>query len=147
MKMFKRVLAAGAALMMAVTGMAMSASAANWSVYFNPASPYGMKFTDDTNLGYRTTQSTSFWDTCSSFSQTTNGANVSATVNYNVYYYDNSGKVKYCLINDLVYNGTSSKHSVPLDYYIPSYKDIYVMHHLNGNGNIASMSGSSQKQN
>ena len=35
MKMFKKVLAAGAALMMAVTGMTMGASAVYWDVYYD----------------------------------------------------------------------------------------------------------------
>ena len=72
-RLFKIIAAAGTALIMAVTGMVMTASAAqSWSVRFYPAqAPNGIQYTD-INIFANSTSTSYFYDSCPNYTQSYN---------------------------------------------------------------------------
>ena len=140
MKLFKRVIAAGAALMMAVTGMTVSASADTWSVYFIPSSPYGIKYLDIKTFTYSVVP-TRFYDGCSTYSQSTNSQGLNATVDYWAYFEDSSGDINYGTDLTRKYISTESTHQVPLQGSATSSYHLVVKHRIAMNGNSCTMSG------
>ena len=138
MKLFKRVLAAGAALMMAVTGMAMSASAATWSVYFTSGGAcqmsYPKQFSPDPSISY-------FYENCNNYTQVNAPNGGVAYVKYRGAKVSSTGTfISYCCSEYYHYN-TQSIHKVNISSTITSPNKLKVEYTLIGNGNNCSMNG------
>ena len=120
MKLFKRVLAAGAALMMAVTGMAMSASAATWSVYFTSGGAcqmsYPKQFSPDPSISY-------FYENCNNYTQVNAPNGGVAYVKYRGAKVSSTGTfISYCCSEYYHYN-TQSIHKVKATPHDPCASD------------------------
>lgn len=144
MKFGKRFAAMSSAMMLAITGMAMSASADTWSVYFNPISPYGMKSLDIKIFPAPVTISR-FYDSCNTPTTSLNAYGQIATVEYWGYCSNANGyAVHYGTLNNRLYSNGQfvSEHQVPLDWNVEAGYYLTVKHRLLSNGNISSYSGS-----
>ena len=137
-KMFKKLAAAGTALMMAVTGMAVNVSADSWSVY-QSNSQAGTKTQDD-RIFYASSSTSSFKDSCETYNQAPNAIGLPAYVNYYAFYYVN-GQFTKCTSTDRYYYNTQSLHTVPMTKTFSSSAAFYVLHNLNLNGNACSING------
>lgn len=141
-KVFKKLAAAGAALMMAVTGMAMSASAETWSVYFSST---GIpKFSDQKNFTPSSNASLKkLNDTCTAFTQTENTYGLVSYVTYYAQCKDNNGNVKYsCMPTHYYFHSNPNNPTISLTNSVPQYYTLSVSHTLQSNGNYSSMNGS-----
>ena len=139
-KMFKKLAAAGAAIMMAVTGMAVNASANSWSLYYSKTGV--CKTYDYENFAApANSQLNHFYDSCSSYIQTTNGSGQVAYVTYRAGCLDLNGNIDFFCCSQKYYYGTQSNHNVPLSTNVPANRVMRVMHTLNGNNNNCSFSG------
>lgn len=137
MKVFKKVLAAGVALMMAVTGMTMGASAVYWDVYYGSS----YKPTDDQAFSPLSSTS-SFYDTCTSFTQYDNAYGVQAYVKYYAYYIDSYGGEHSCSSQyEYHHTKTNSYPPISMTRSFANYATFHVKHTLQMNGNTASMGG------
>ena len=143
MKFFKRVIAVGAAMVMAMSMMSMGASADNWNLYYNPTGTY--KTYDYKNFSVATGTISYFYDSCDSFYQTPNATTGEITyVYYRAACINSSGNVSYnCCGNYYYYEQYApySSHKVNLTSTVPANKIMRVSHNIHNNYNSSSMYG------
>ena len=133
----------GSIALCAMSAVGINASADSWSVYFYPAqAPNGLKLTAQNNFTSNSTI-TYFYDSSSSFQQTSNYMGYPAHVEYWGYCADNSGNVVHmCTNSNFAYYSTASKTKRSLSSGCGVYYVFVVKHEITTNGNNCSMSGS-----
>lgn len=141
MKLIKKITAAVTAMAMAAGMMSIGAGAATWSVFFSSSN--GIKYVDQKNFASTSTINY-FYDSCNNYYQTNNNYGYPAYVDYWAYCVDSAGNTAHACTNtpNFAYYSTQSKTKRNLTWGCEAYYTFVVKHHLNGNGNTSSMSGS-----
>ena len=134
----KKIVAGMVAGVMAASMMSIGASAVGWDLYISGAQ-VGNKTQDDKAFN-ATTSTNKFYDSCTTYTQTSiNGWPAYAT--YYAYYYDTIYGIIQVTDEVSAYYATQSKHKVNLNHSFNNSEVFYVRHDLHPNGYLCGISG------
>lgn len=140
MKVFKKLAAAGAAIMMAVTGMAMNVSALSWNLRYTPMAPSS----DNLLLCDRTFTTnvviSEFYERCTSYENTMKDG-IMSKAEYWAYSINSSGDVRYGMGVYNHYGVNSSINTYVLNKNCPVGYTLHVKYRLVSNGNRTVIGG------
>ena len=144
MKIFKKIAAAGAALMMAVTGMAMSASATSsstWLVRRNVNAPQSWNIPDETDLLSKSSTVVGFYDRCLNFTQYTyQGTMSTVTVQAYIGAFNNPTAILHVsTYTAKTPSGDNGYKAFPIS--VSANTVIYIKHYITFNGLPCNMDG------